>query len=248
MNPAHTPVTTNSGRPRRWDESGAALIVALLFITIGSLVAVSLTNLTGTNLLNTSSLQAQRNYEYAADAATEGAIQSVRYHGSCENFSLKLATTLAPTTVTAAAINNYYSYVACTGLPSSVTATAGSSTLTAPTGTFVPEDVGQQVAFTCSTCTPSTLLFTTIQSVSSSSSATAAVAAPTTTDGAIVGNPFERTVVFSTCVSTSTLTSCSTTDAVISDVVQFTDLDNNGRSATGYSLLTLRWEVITAKG
>lgn len=231
-------------RTRPWrlrDESGAALIVALLFITISSLVAVSLTNLTGTNLLNTAGLQSQRNYEYAADAATQAAVQSVRYHGSCENFSLRNASG-------ATSIDGYYSYVGCTGLPADVTATANSQTLTGPAGTFVPDDAGQQVAFTCSTCTPSTLGFSTIQSVSSSTSATAATKAPINTSGAIVGDPYKRTAVFSTCVSTSTLAGCSPSNAVITDVVQFTDLDNNGGPAAGYSLLTLRWEVNTAKG
>ena len=231
---------TIKGRLAQEMDGGAALIVALVFITVGSFLVVALTNLTGTNLLNTSGVQAQRNIEYAADAATDAALQSSRYHssGTCSSFSLELSSAQTK-------IDGFNVYVSCVGLPVTVTEAAGSSTLTAPAGTFVQEDVGQQVAYTSACCT---LSFATVQSVTDSTTATASLAAPANTTNATVGNPFVRTVVLYACASTSAISSCSSTSAIVTAVVQFSDLNQNANPATGYALQILRWEVNTAKG
>lgn len=44
-----------------------------------SLLVLTLTQLAGTNLLNTSNLQGERNLEYAGDSAVQSAIQAIRY-------------------------------------------------------------------------------------------------------------------------------------------------------------------------
>lgn len=61
------------------DDAGAILVLALVFLVIGALVLVPLVSLAGTNLETTSGLQNQRNLEYAADSAMDGAIQALRH-------------------------------------------------------------------------------------------------------------------------------------------------------------------------
>jgi hypothetical protein len=64
---------------RTTNEDGAALIIALVFmVTMGLLIGVLVT-LADTNLLATTHLETQRNWQYAADSALEIAVQTVRY-------------------------------------------------------------------------------------------------------------------------------------------------------------------------
>lgn len=72
------------------DESGVTLLLALVFIVIGALALTALITFAGGALLNTANLNSQRTLEYAADSATDVAIQNVRYQptyypsgGSC---------------------------------------------------------------------------------------------------------------------------------------------------------------------
>jgi hypothetical protein len=60
------------------DESGAALVLALVFITAVALLLGALVSLSGTNLLATSQLQSLRSSAYNADAIVDGAIQALR--------------------------------------------------------------------------------------------------------------------------------------------------------------------------
>lgn len=59
-------------------ERGAVLVLALVFLVAVGLVLASLVSLTGTNLADTSNLQHQRDTEFAADAAIDGAIDVLR--------------------------------------------------------------------------------------------------------------------------------------------------------------------------
>ncbi len=61
------------------DESGAVLILALIFVIVTGVVGVALASLTSTNLQATSGLQQKRGTEFAADAGVDAAIQLVRY-------------------------------------------------------------------------------------------------------------------------------------------------------------------------
>lgn len=215
-------------------ESGAALIVALLFLTIGSLLVVSLGNLSGTNLLNTSVIQAQRNVEYAADAGIDGAIHSIRYHGGCQSFPKSGSLQ----------ISGYYIFVSCTGTPMAGAKVSG-TTLTAPSGaSFTPADVGQSVS---DANLPGG--FSTIQTYVNSTTATMADSASATDSNAVVGNPFERLDLLLACVSTSSsINSCPASQAVITAVVDFQDVDHNGNPTTGYNMTILSWDVNTANG
>jgi len=57
--------------------------MALAFLALFSLLIPALLQLGGVNLLATSRLREQRGTVYAADAATEGAIQYLRDHSLC---------------------------------------------------------------------------------------------------------------------------------------------------------------------
>src|SRR6516165_1163628 len=72
-------------RPAEADETGAVLLLALIFVlSVGLLIGV-LVNLVETNLLATSSLSQQRALEQAADGALEMAVQRVRYTPDCSS-------------------------------------------------------------------------------------------------------------------------------------------------------------------
>lgn len=61
------------------DESGAVLILALIFVIIVTLSIFGLITFGGTGILNSTNLKGQRSLEFAADGATSAAIQAVRY-------------------------------------------------------------------------------------------------------------------------------------------------------------------------
>jgi hypothetical protein len=60
------------------DETGAILLLALVFSVVIALILLALVTLAGNDLLNTTNLKSQRNVEYAADGATTAAVQAVR--------------------------------------------------------------------------------------------------------------------------------------------------------------------------
>lgn len=68
----------NADDVRRRDESGAALIIALIFVIAVALIITALISLTGTNLASTANLQNDRSTEYAVDGVIDGGIQVVR--------------------------------------------------------------------------------------------------------------------------------------------------------------------------
>ena len=103
------------GSPRRSPkpDTGAVMILALMFLITVGLSLGGLMTLVGTNLVDTAGLQHQRNVEYGAEAAVEGAIQAVRYqspNGSCPTFPKSPATSVT--------VNNQQYVVECTmGIP-----------------------------------------------------------------------------------------------------------------------------------
>ena len=78
--PASRRPLSRAGQAR--DESGVALVLAIVFLTAISLLLLTLASATSGNLLTSSSLKSQRSLEYAADGATSLAVQSVRYSGN----------------------------------------------------------------------------------------------------------------------------------------------------------------------
>jgi hypothetical protein len=105
----------------RRDQSGAVLILALIFVVVTGVVGVALASLTSTNLAAATGLQTKRGVEFNADAGVDAAIQLVRYNDSVA-FTPGTWVPCAPGTP-GLAMNGATVYVSCT---------AGSAT--APTG------------------------------------------------------------------------------------------------------------------
>lgn len=113
--------------------------------------------------------------------------------------------------------------------------------LKAPAGTqFVPEDTNIQVYYGPGD--------TTVATYSSPTELTAAKAAPAGTSTAILGTQGQRLDVFSTCVSTSSIRSCSPSQALITAVVAFYDSTDTGQAQLGATLAMERWSVNSANG
>jgi len=220
--------------------------MALLFITIGSLLSISLANLSGANLLNTSGFQNQRNSEYAADAAMSEAIQAIRYHGPCESTS---SPTLGgqPTS-----IDGYYFYVSCSGTPITIPVSQFSgSTVTDPSGlSFVEDEVGFEIEFLDSS--NNTVGFTKVSAYNSDGSL-AVFAGPSSFPGAVKATLFEprgRLDWLYACVSKSMIVKCDPNagNPRITAVVHFSDINPSGGSVVGYGLDIRHWDVNTANG
>ena len=66
----------------RHDESGATLILALVFLVVVSLIGVSIANWVGSDLVNVLNFRAARAVQGTANSAAELAVQSLRYNFS----------------------------------------------------------------------------------------------------------------------------------------------------------------------
>ena len=73
-----------SGRAQR-DEQGAVLILAMIFVLVTSLAVSALLSLGGGSLLDTAQFRTLRATDYAADGATDAAVQAVRYSSDAYN-------------------------------------------------------------------------------------------------------------------------------------------------------------------
>jgi type II secretory pathway component PulK len=70
-------------RRRSRGERGASLIIALGFLALCGALIPAIVDLGGTNLADTARLQTQRSVIYAADGATDAAIQYLRLNNDC---------------------------------------------------------------------------------------------------------------------------------------------------------------------
>ena len=64
------------------DDTGAALILALVFLIVAALTLTALVTFAGTGLLDTAGFTSQRSLQYGANGAVEIAIQNVRYQAT----------------------------------------------------------------------------------------------------------------------------------------------------------------------
>ena len=229
--------------PNRREDRGAALLIALLFMTVGSLLAISLANSAGNNLLNTSTLRVQRSLEYAADGGLDGAIQSARYHnGAClASFPPSGSPPLQVT-------SGLYVNVQCSGTPIEVTTTTNSSILaSAGGGLFVPQDSGMLVSGSCIPGTPAVTYISPTQLSMTPAKATGNCGS-TSPNPPVVAASQQRTDLFLACVSSSPISMCSSSSAVGTAIVTFSDTDSTGNTVTGYNFTVQSWVVHTANG
>jgi hypothetical protein len=86
------PAAVNGSRDVRRDESGAVLILALIFLLVVGMVVGSLASWATNDLNNTAKFTSARTVQYSVSGATENAIQNMRY---TPLFSTQLNTTAA---------------------------------------------------------------------------------------------------------------------------------------------------------
>lgn len=72
-------VTRLAGRAERGDE-GSSLVLAIIFLTVVSMVMVALVQWVGNDLNNTAKFTAAQSFQSTADSAAEIALQNVRYN------------------------------------------------------------------------------------------------------------------------------------------------------------------------
>lgn len=239
-------------------EQGVALILALVFLTIGSFVVIALATQASTNLTDTSTLVNSRTSEYAADAALNGGVQQARYHAiagvpavgtsSCPSF---------PSTGSTKINSGVFIQVVCSGTPMTLSYPSPSLTLTATSpNAFSPNDQGQVVSDAASPANR-----TTIAAFVSSTSVTltkALTLSPGSTS-VVVGTESQRVDTFWACVSKTSMATgaCnSTVQPVASAVVLFQDSDQNGNTIdpntqlpnTGFDMTIESWVVNAANG
>lgn len=219
-------------RRARRDESGAALVIALVFVVVGALTLVALVTFAGSALFGTAQLRAVRALQYAGNGATDIAIQAVRYSPTAFN-----KPTLSPVTppqnclgTTSVLINNYNVAVDCSGMQGHLevfgkgTFTKGSTTMGSPATTVLITGsatyVGWQVKSSAVTVNPPTTI------VSETNTAhTAKLSAPATSTGTFTFTlvpPQQRIVNFYACLVTKG--TCSKTNYLVHAEVDFNDV------------------------
>jgi hypothetical protein len=230
----------------RQDDAGVTLILALLFIVIGALALTALVSFAGGALLNTANLQSERAVQYAADSATEIAIQAVRYRpdyyptpGNC--------LTPTPTTARSVSIDTRTVAVFCSGRTTSNSASVSGKGTILSTKLVVrsttlfrsltnPDFVGWEIT------DPTRGLILPTTSVTSENNTThtvtlsQAATGSSTTQTITLVPPRERTVTFYTCLATQS--PCDSTNAIVTAVVNFNDSSTGGHSCTAASSQT----------
>lgn len=218
-------------------DRGASLVMAMIFLVVGGLISVALTEQSTGNIQNTSNYQTLRAVNYAADAAMDGAIQQVRYHGTCESF---------PKGSASLQISNEYVYVTCssTAIPLIVANLNTSGTLSSPNPAF-----GQLDAITAQPV----YLGSTGENIGSitSVSADGSTATMTFTAGPVSGTVYVGQISqsydsFLACASSSPISACTTTDTPeIDATVLFDNATSSGGSGPeqGASARVFSWVV-----
>ena len=106
-------------RRRATGEDGVSLLLALGFLAFFGLAIPPLLDLATTNLLATSRLHEQRAVVYAADGATDGALQYLRSHLQCGRPLQRVGTcpisTGSTTSSFSATVNNKTAVATITG-------------------------------------------------------------------------------------------------------------------------------------
>lgn len=230
----------------RHDDSGVTLILALVFLVVGALAVTALVSFAGGALLNTANLQSQRAVEYAADSATEIAVQAVRYR---PDYYATAANCLTPTPATSQSItiDTHAMSVYCSGTttsnsapvsgPGAISATlhkATSSSLftTVPGTPNVTTFKGWEITDSLKKI-PATSSILTESNASHSVTMSKPATAAASTDYFTLVPPRERTVSFYTCPTARA--PCNKANAIVTAVVDFNDSSSVGHECTSSS-------------
>lgn len=136
-------------------DSGAVLVLALVFMVAASLLVIPLAGYAITNLGNTANLSVTRDVQTAADSIMDDAIEAVRYstNQGYPNFTSPPGTcsVTVPTLTEGDGSTKYPIQVTCEGYPlstSSIPASCISNPTTEPGCAFNDSTASREVAFT----------------------------------------------------------------------------------------------------
>lgn len=258
------------GRETR-DESGAVLVMALVFVVAMGLIIGVLTNLAGTNLTDTVQLQGQRGTEYAASGTTEAEIQALRYLGGaaggnngssspqvCQPFPAPPtgsgSTTSSGLTISEDA-TQYVVAAACQAFPATTIVSVNvqnlSSTITAAANTFSVADIGQMVEAVGipAGATIIAVASDTSATLSVSAGATACPTASPCAQSVTIATPVgQRIVLLRGCLGLNSGMNCAGGSPVVKAVVRYFDIGSDGKSHVGAGLTVQNWLVQAANG
>lgn len=253
-------------------DTGASLVLALVFLIVAALTLTALVTFAGTGLLDTTGLTSQRGVQYGASGAIEIAIQHVR-HTSGSYVELQNCLGSTPTTTSSVQITEFqvsaHYRVYCQGamgfLAPTESHSASVSGQTVTTSVLFnlhhPSFVGYgfSVAGTSAVTTVVSETPTTAHTVQLK----AAVAPPGSNETITLFPPYQRLVAFYACRQTSA-TSCATVtthtvkemtpkSVLVKAVVGFGDLVSTGKdqcettpNACGKSYVVTQWTVASA--
>lgn len=244
------------------DESGAVLILALIFVIVGALALAGLVTFAGSALISTAQLKSNRAMQYAADGATEIAIQAVRYSPDAYD-----KPTMSPVTppqnclgTNSVTINGYSVSVDCSGQQGHLEAfgkgvfTSTTPTIGSPVTTVLFTGTATYVGWEMKTAPVPTTPPTTVASETNTAHTV------TLSAGAIASGTFtftlvphqQRIVDFYACLATSG-TPCTSANAVVRAKVNFNDVSSPGydcnattTTTCGTSMVIEQWVVSRA--
>jgi hypothetical protein len=201
----------------RHDEAGLTLLLALVFLVTVSMVLLALLDFTSSDLLNSSNLKSQASLEYAADGATDAAVQWVRYGGRVDNDSCGEYEQLGD-------YDDFCLYVFddTTG----TTPAAPGMTLSDPTLPALCLPNGAP-SVTMAQGGPSIAVYCLNDGLASSSTSA------------------QRSVIFSACPSSESPSAC-TSSPILQAQVEFKDYSIAGAISYGSQMTILSWVVETA--
>lgn len=229
------------------DESGAVLILALVFLIVAAFALVGLVVFSGSAIMNTANLKRQRGLEYAAGSATQIAIQAVRYRPGAYTGLLGTPTptpqsclgttrvafsptghpTTHPTTSRTVEMS-----VDCLGeqtFPGSVTLPTVSlgpgTTITTTTlfGSATTTFVGYAISDTAHVI-PATTTVTFQDLTTGTVTLSQAIIGSASADTLVLSPLFERKVTFFACQPSSATPVCSASNFLVRATVEFNDL------------------------
>jgi hypothetical protein len=128
---------------REGDESGAVIILALVFLLLTSVVVSALLSQAGNNLRNVSHFESGRSLVYANDSATDIAIQNVRYNPN--DCTLSMPTIDIPTDANPG--DDQVVQVWCTSIPNASSAVTRQVTFSACTASQISAGCSQANPF-----------------------------------------------------------------------------------------------------
>ena len=254
-------------RSRARDDTGAALILALVFLIVAALTLTALVSFAGTGLLDTAGFTSQRGLQYGANGALEIAVQNVRYQsGAYPTLRNCLGTT--PNTSSSVQLTEYQQtadyrvYCKGTTVPVPIFTTATVSGTTVTTTRLFTTTHASFVGYGFSVVGSSTVT-SIVAETTAAHTVQLKAPLPSGTEHVELLPPFQRLVTFYACRATTcrmvtppthTVKVMTPKSVLVKAVVGFGDIASTGkdtcRTATmtscGESYVVTQWTVASA--